>query len=291
MRMIVRGLLKSIAALVFATVCAVSALAQTFSIAWEGDSILYGATCAWYQYFNVSSSIVPATDAGRQAMRYSKSSPTIIGTNFSITGTRLTTGSNPLATRASAPGGIDFLIPSPKRNPLARSQAPGSLARALTARKYILAVMAGTNPDSSDPAALAANMATYVAARKAAGWDYVLVGTLPSRTDGIIANFDTTYQQPYNTIIRGAAWQATNRVDGLIDFAANSNLGAAAAADNATYFSDKIHFTAGAGCTEALGVLQPAIDNFIASHLNFNLRRDLGAPANDNRPAFIDLAA
>ncbi len=103
--------------------------------------------------------------------------------------------------------------------------------------------MVGTNPDSSSPTALAAGVATYCLARKAAGWDKIILCTLVSRTDGIIANFDTTYAQPYNTIIRGGAWQVASGVDVICDFASNANLGATGAADNATYFVDKIHPT------------------------------------------------
>lgn len=86
----------------------------------------------------------------------------------------------------------------------------------------------------------------------------VLVGTLPSAV-----TIDTD-RQTVNTYIR-AGWQTF--ADGLVDFASNANIGAAAAYTNATYFQvDQIHPT-NAGNTIMAGLAQTAINLLVANNL------------------------
>jgi lysophospholipase L1-like esterase len=110
-------------------------------------------------------------------------------------------------------------------------------------RNYILSVLIGTNVSDANPTTFAASVGAYCQARASAGWT-VILGTMPSRTDGAIANFETSYQQPYNAIIKGTGWASANGVSRIADYAAVPEIGAAGAADNATYFADKIHPTA-----------------------------------------------
>lgn len=218
-----------------------------YTIAISGDSISYRMACYFWQFFNIT-----VLDPGntysangmitRQHYRPFLSSPKkIIGVNWAMSGTRLASGSQGGMT--IAPTSVDLLLSQTKTNPvLANSYGAGGVVG--EPRKTILFTMFGTNPDSVDPAALAANMATYAAARKATGFDYVGVGCLISRTDGIIANFDTSYKDVYNTTLRDSAWRAAHSVDFIVDFAADATMGADGAADNTTYFADKVHPTA-----------------------------------------------
>jgi lysophospholipase L1-like esterase len=118
-------------------------------------------------------------------------------------------------------------------------------------RQYILHLFVGTNdifaltiPDatlSADVTAITNSLATYIAARRAAGWDKIVVGTLLDRTNGTDGGtqFETAQSQ-FNGTVRG--WVGTT-IDAVSDFAANASLGAAGAANNATNFGDKIHLT------------------------------------------------
>lgn len=127
-------------------------------------------------------------------------------------------------------------------------------------RHYVLCVLIGTNPTANNGADQAALVRPYCLAAQAAGWN-VLLGTIISRTDGILPNFDTVYAQPYNAIIRN--WTTSDGVAGIIDFASDSRLGATDAANNATYFSDTVHPT-DAGYTIMQGIAAPVISNLIA---------------------------
>lgn len=106
-----------------------------------------------------------------------------------------------------------------------------------SARKYILLCLVGTNPSDNNPTTFAASVRSYLLARKAEGF-YPLIGTLPDRGDGVIANFATSYQQPYNAIVR--TWGESDGVYGVIDYAADAIVGDDGASMNATNF-DSFH--------------------------------------------------
>lgn len=207
-----------------------------YTVACEGDSISSSMQAYFYRYLGVNTVDPGVTDYGsalinRSHYWVSKTTPRkLVAVNYAIAGTRLATGTVPIAGRAATT--LDLIVPTNKRNPNISGYAGGEV------RKNILFLLAGTNVDAGDPAAHLANLATYVAARKLAHHDYVGLGTLPSRTDGIIANFDTSYQQPINTGIRNGV----AGVDFVVDFAADAEIGAASAANNTDFFNaDKIH--------------------------------------------------
>ncbi|WP_428303896.1 SGNH/GDSL hydrolase family protein [Lacipirellula sp.] len=121
----------------------------------------------------------------------------------------------------------------------------------------LLFVFAGTNDielAGQTGAQAYARLQTYCAARKAAGWDKVIVLTMLPR--GIVANTET-YRGNFNTLIRAACAEPTPygpRVfakspggtlscDFIVDVGAHPELGIAGAQNNTTLFdADKIHF-------------------------------------------------
>jgi lysophospholipase L1-like esterase len=231
-----------------------------YCIVAEGDSVTYTAAGYFYSYFSYTfatgqEDILFYADASapiRGSFLLHKNSPSRVGINLSLSGTRLI--SNATNMTDAIAGKIVAYLPASKTQP----------GRGAPARKYILTLLAGTNPDTTSPTTHAANVAIYAGLARAAGIDAVLVGTLPSRTDGIIADFDTSYQAPYNAIIKGTGWKEVNNVAGIIDFASNANIGATGAADNTTYFADKVHPTA-AGHALMTPIYAAAVNAMITS--------------------------
>lgn len=131
-------------------------------------------------------------------------------------------------------------------------------------RKWILSVQIGTNPDSVDPNVQLTRAGNYCLARAAAGWK-VILATIPSRTDGIngALNFDLLYAQPYNAAIKAPGWAAAHGVAAIADIASAPELGGTDAANNPTYFYDKIHVT-NAGAAAGGPILRAAIDGIVA---------------------------
>lgn len=203
-----------------------------------GDSTTYMTIAYPYQALGVAALAVPQ-DVGRELFRILSPtpSPAIVFTNLAISGSRIGDLSSQAATYVNP-------LTANRRNPFAPSVAAvGHEGSPTGDRKFILSVLIGTNPTSVDPATQAALTGAYCLAAKSNGWDKVMLGTIWSRTDGIIANFDTSYQQPLNAIFRGGAWQAANGVDAIFDLAADVRLGGLLAANNTTYFSDRVHPT------------------------------------------------
>lgn len=193
----------------------------------EGDSLTFTLFSYLYTALGIDNTSWPSDQGAgiaiRKWARWRNASPALQLANFALSGSRL----GDLAARATA---LDALV-SPDAN-----------------RRYILSLLIGTNPEgAANPTTFAADVATYCLARRAAGWHAIILGTLPSRTDGVIANFDTAYAQPYNTIIKGAGWKESAGVTAIADYAADSEIGATNAANNGTYFNaDHIHpITAG----------------------------------------------
>lgn len=227
----------------------------------EGDSITGGAfatyTCYPWAAAGLGVSDVPgyATFASSAPQGFVFSNNGVICLNRAIAGSRLQAS---LVPRASA--WVDALIPA--------TQAPRfqtGLKDNRPTRKYILSLMIGTNNDTTDPAVHASNVATYIAARRSAGFNNIILCTIPSRTDGIIGTahsttFDTTYAQPYNALVRAGI----AGVDQVCDFASNSNIGGTGAAENATYFVDNIHPTK-AGYDIMTPIYSAAVSSLIAT--------------------------
>jgi lysophospholipase L1-like esterase len=125
----------------------------------------------------------------------------------------------------------------------------------VSAPKSILTVWAGTN-DNCTPSATAVfqNLAQYIRARKAAGWQKVIPVTMISRATPA----EDTCKNSYNTLIRAYKWP-----DGLIDMAADPNLGAdgAATAGGNTFFQNLgIHPTQYAEDNDIVPIMQRAVN-------------------------------
>lgn len=128
--------------------------------------------------------------------------------------------------------------------------ADSSLPTNKRGKAYILFVDIGSNSFDGgvDTAAQVANQVadiiTYCAARKAAGWDKVVITTLLSRTDG--GGLNNAQRNAYNPIITNSGWSGRTAnggpVDAVADFAADSIMGVDDAPTvNPTYFSDGVH--------------------------------------------------
>lgn len=96
---------------------------------------------------------------------------------------------------------------------------------------------------ASTPAEYAAGFVTYATARKADGWDKIVIATALSRTDSQAGD---TNRNAFNAIIANPAWSglAANGgpIDAVADFAADPIMGVdAAPTTNPTYFTDGVH--------------------------------------------------
>lgn len=133
-----------------------------------------------------------------------------------------------------------------------------------TQDRYILMCEHGTNDLAQDgltDVQLIAKLATYLDARRAAGWQKILQSTIMSREAATIgayskAQFDT-YRASVNSAIR--SWVGT-RIDAVVDFAADSTMGQNTSSANTTYFADGVHPTS-AGATIMKGIFETAINS------------------------------
>jgi lysophospholipase L1-like esterase len=121
-------------------------------------------------------------------------------------------------------------------------------AQVNTARaRNVLSVLIGHNDlvaGGESAATFVANLKTYCLARRAAGWNRIVLGTLlPSTVSGFNATRDAV-----NTLIRAD----TSFYDYLADYDTNPTIGADSAAANTTYYIDGTHPT-----TAGYGLMAP----------------------------------
>lgn len=83
------------------------------------------------------------------------------------------------------------------------------------------------------------DLATYYAARKAAGWRVLAFTITPRSNSGTPSDFETKRQQ-VNALLR-ANWPAF--ADGLVDVAADHRIGREGAETDTTYYTDLVHMT------------------------------------------------
>jgi len=144
-----------------------------------------------------------------------------IGVVTAVSGSWLDAGSIKVTDRAAD---ADAMIPANKNG-----------------TKYVYSIMIGTNDGlaySGGYTAYAAALASFLQARKAAGWDYTVVCTVFPRVSP--ANFNADFQTPFNSLITGAGWASANGVDAVVDFrTVSESLDPA----NVTYYSDGLHAT------------------------------------------------
>lgn len=204
----------------------------------EGDSLTYqgGPSPGAMGYFNnlAGVSAIPGTsisnnDVLRLGYRWKYNGA--IFCNCSIGGSKLSAISARFATH------VQPLIQKSRGNP-----PLSAWEDTRPTRKYVLVLMAGTNADTTNPNTHAANIATYIATARAAGFDKVILCPLISRTDGAFlgtpgsTTFDTTLVIPYNAIIVDSTWQSNNGVDAVPRWDQEAHLCLAGAANNITYF-------------------------------------------------------
>lgn len=97
----------------------------------------------------------------------------------------------------------------------------------------------GTGTYSSNPTGFAADLGTFLLAQKAAGWDRIVLLTIPP---SCVAGFNA-WRDTVNPILTGAGWAAAHGVDAIADIAADPTTGVDAAGCNTTYYSDGTHPT------------------------------------------------
>jgi len=137
--------------------------------------------------------------------------------------------------------------------------------------KNVCVLWCGTNDGPSNPQQTISNLAAYARARRSLGWK-VLVCTMLSRV-----SLDS-WKNTLNGLIR-PAW--SEWADGLIDMAANPNLGADGAYSNLAYFnSDQTHPTPNAEYNIITFMMQQAI-NRLYGNRDFSSARTVtsGAPS------------
>lgn len=184
----------------------------------EGDSLSYGFAATTLQ--------------GWTALYSATASPYTYGFVYARNGAALTqfgpgAVNNNLESRAAA---LDAHLPS---------------AANRVGKKFILSVMIGANDLTAPgfaggtPADYAARLATYLDARRTAGW-LVALCTLTPQTAVVNATFNTA-RATFNTIVRG--WGSGLHYDALIDFAADATMGPDAAAANTALYGDGEHPT------------------------------------------------
>lgn len=160
-------------------------------------------------------------------------SPAILGADWGISGY----GIADLVTQASL---LDLVIPP----------NPG-------ARKFILSVLIGANNQGLGSSAFLTSLASYLDARRTAGWKVVLCTLLPQTTVGFNA-----FRNAVNAGING--WAPGLHYDALADFAANGTVGidgngTTTGPWNTTNYSDGIHPTA-AGQAILETIIRPVIN-------------------------------
>jgi hypothetical protein len=112
----------------------------------------------------------------------------------------------------------------------------------------VLTVWCGTNEAYLNAATTSHNsLRTYCLARRAAGWEKIIVVTAMDRSD--VSN--ETWRSAFNNLIR-ANYHLYS--DGICDVAADPILGVTGAYTNTTYFNDGIHINP-TGCTYFAGLM------------------------------------
>lgn len=123
----------------------------------------------------------------------------------------------------------------------------------------ILSILIGANclKNAASAAAWLADLESYVASRRAAGW-LVAVGTLlPQGTSVTGYATHNSRRVTVNDALR--TWVGAGKCDALIDYAADATMGPDAAANNASLYGDGMHPTA-AGQVILEAIYRPQVD-------------------------------
>ncbi len=152
------------------------------------------------------------------AMRYGpNSNPAIFGTNFAVGGSYIGTTATNMQARAAS---LDRILPAQRNG-----------------RKFILSVQISNDLLSRTTTQYLDDLAAYLAARRAAGWDKIVICTILPRTNGTF----NTARNIVNPILR--TWAGTTNCDAVVDFAADATIGADAHASDVAKYGDGTHPT------------------------------------------------
>lgn len=231
-----------------------------------GDSIT-GCTavgvCWPYQYLGatgIGDCGSPSSQAGCQYYGTISGVP-VVAKNLAISGTRLNTGSPSITSQATGYG-------DPMVTGSGGAVGSGGVTPIPT-RKFIAVFMPGSNDGciNGTVAQFAADVATWAAARKAAGWHKRILCTPVTRGDGVLAEPN---RQIYLSIVNAAGWAAANNIDAIADFGNDSIMGNPANlplnnGGDTTYFnSDNTHPTT-VGHARLAPILHTILDPIIAA--------------------------
>jgi lysophospholipase L1-like esterase len=161
-------------------------------------------------------------------------SPAVLGANWAVSGYKIAD------LVAQAPT-VDRMLPANR-----------------TGRKFILSVLIGANDQAEGASAFTASLASYLDARRAAGWTVILCTLLPQTTAGF-----NPFRDAVNTNIYG--WSIGQHYDYLADLAADPTIGidgngSSTGPWNTTYYNaDGVHLN-GAGHSIAAGIFGPVLN-------------------------------
>lgn len=179
----------------------------------EGDSLVHGAVGT------------PALDDGYVRRFTFNSSPSCFADNISIGGSSLNSDGTTQTCTTRAASGYAARIPSTGKY----------------GKKYIFFCTCSNNigGPTNNGTTMAASYASYLADRKAEGYDLVGLATIIDRTD---AQQNEVARHAFNTAVTAPGWAAANGVDFVADFAADAIMGVDNAPSvNPTYFADQVH--------------------------------------------------
>jgi hypothetical protein len=207
-----------------------------------GDSITgcdSVGTCYPYQYLSVNAVGDCGAAFSQSWPQYyaTVSSVPVIAKNLGISGSKLDGGSPSMTAMATTYG--DPMVTA------SGSAVAGGGSSPIPQRRYVYSVFPGSNDGCIDGtvAQFVADVVAFCAARKTAGWNKVIIGTVLPRTDAGGPMVDAN-RVAYNSTITASGWAAANGIDGIFDFASDSIMGNIANTTNATYYnSDQIHPT------------------------------------------------
>lgn len=239
-----------------------------------GDSLSYGAAYAWYQLCGIAAAdvggeFVEPLGNGVLTSRYINtvrgSDPALLMVNTAVAGSTLTGAAQSGSATSLATARVDGRIPN---------GYPGVLTNGLPdarpARNYLLFGFYSNHQDAADPAVHASDLVSYFAARKSAAVAKGVplkcaIMTVPSRTAAGGFATEALRHTFNNTYPRNASWRTANGIY-VADLASVPELDATNAADSATEFLDKIHWSgeAGVGASRAVPIIRATINAMIA---------------------------
>jgi lysophospholipase L1-like esterase len=197
------------------------------------------ANCYPYQGLNVSAKGSCSLSFTQAWVTYNTilSGIPVLAKNLGVSGARLATMTDNMTSVAQTYG--DPMITT------SGGSVAGGGATVIPQRRYVYSVLAGSNDGCLDGtvAQFVADVVAFCAARKAAGWNAVIIGTVLPRTDAGGPMTDSN-RVIYNSTITAAGWAAANGIDGVFDLASDTIMGNIANCSNPTYYnSDQIHPT------------------------------------------------